>query len=71
MNEGWRVDTYRDRLTGVAIAIEILPINDLAEHVSNADCPCLPQSAVQYSAPVLIHNAFDGREYDERSELSH
>lgn len=49
--------------------IHILPTNDIKEHEETTTCECNPQVEIQDNAEILvIHNAFDGREYFERIE---
>ena len=39
----------------------IIPIDDLRPHIENKECLCNPEIREN----LLIHNSFDGREYDE------
>jgi len=47
--------------------IHICPVNDLREHNTNSEyCICAP-SVIEFNGSVMvIHNAFDGREFFER-----
>lgn len=47
------------------LKINVMPANDLREHVGNCDCWCKP--AIDGS--LVIHNAMDNREKYENGEL--
>lgn len=64
-SKSWRRDEYIDRHSNTVKAVEIIPINDLRQHISDEKCECLPELSTGTSALMLIHNAFDGREFDE------
>lgn len=40
----------------------ILPINDLKEHLEDSTCRCQPQVIYENGEMIIIHNSFDGRE---------
>lgn len=62
----WQRDEYRDRTTSRLVAVEVIPVNDIAQHVSNEDCACIPECKSDADGvPMLIHAAFDGRELSE------
>lgn len=42
--------------------INILPINDLQEHVEDTTCSCNPSIIEESGELTVIHNSFDGRE---------
>lgn len=45
----------------------ILPINDIKPHKDiGFDCPCKPKIQIIYGKILIIHNAFDCREYKEK-----
>ena len=67
----WRRDEYKDKLSGELLAVEVLPIDDLQAHGSSEDCACLPELKHEQGVPMLIHNAFDGRELTEANERGH
>lgn len=68
--KGWQRDEYRDRLNGQLVAVEIIPVDDLLPHVSNSECACLPETGFQGTAKILVHSAFDGREFLERDSVT-
>lgn len=43
----------------------IIPENDLKPHVSEIFCECMPYMDTE-EPTVIIHNAYDGRELQER-----
>jgi hypothetical protein len=45
-----------------AWSVEVTPLNDARPHIASEYCPCLPS----IDDGVLIHNAFDGRDRQER-----
>lgn len=54
------------------MAMHVLPVNDIVEHVTNDECVCGPTSeAVKRDNGsigwVVVHHAVDGREDDEQS----
>lgn len=63
--KGWQRDEYRDRLSGQLVAVEITPVSDIQPHISAEDCQCLPELGFQGTAKILVHSAFDGREFGE------
>ena len=72
MNKQWRRDEYKDKLTGELLAIEILPVNGARRHKEGEgadECDCIPALKqfkwLCFSVPMLVHNAFDGREFNE------
>ena len=46
----------------------ILPINDLKEHIEDSTCECLPNVVFENGEMIVIHNSFDGREIIEEKE---
>ena len=42
--------------------INILPINDLEEHIEDTTCECCPKVEFENGEMIVIHNSFDGRE---------
>lgn len=46
--------------------INVIPLNDLFEHIESRTCPCRPTCEEQSNGKwLIIHNSFDGREYWE------
>ncbi len=65
--KGWRRDEYRQRTGERRIThIEITPESDARSHKSSEDCDCIPVLENENGVAILIHNAFDGREMNER-----
>ena len=42
--------------------INILPENDLKEHVESSICDCNPSVEFENGEMIIIHNSYDGRE---------
>lgn len=64
---GWFRHEYHDKLTDDLIAVEVIPDQDVKEHTSSENCDCIPiYRSHRDGVVVLIHNAFDGREYGEK-----
>jgi hypothetical protein len=62
-NKGWFLVDHSEG--SKIILVEVTPENDIREHVVSQDCDCIP--VMQHNMegiPILIHNAFDGREDD-------
>ncbi len=49
----------------MAETIHILPNNDLKEHTTSKFCKCQPRIESEASGELVIHNAWDGREFHE------
>jgi len=62
----WRRDTYRNRVTGRIVAIEVVPEKDKKPHISDEMCECGPKVETTNGVAMLVHNSFDGREKYER-----
>ena len=45
--------------------INIIPINDIKQHVESSTCDCCPKLIMEDSEMILVHNSFDGRELIE------
>jgi hypothetical protein len=47
--------------------LHVMPIQDLREHEHSRECWCRPriETGEQFSVPVVVHNAMDGRELVE------
>lgn len=43
----------------------ILPTNDLKEHIEDSTCECHPRIIFENGEMIIIHNSYDGREYKE------
>jgi hypothetical protein len=50
------------------MALHIIPLNDLEEHVEDSTCKCCPRLIMENGEMILVHNSFDGREIRERLE---
>lgn len=49
--------------------VHVLPLNDLKEHTQSDDCECHPKiEYVGEGGKVVVHNAYDGREFLEQWE---
>jgi hypothetical protein len=48
--------------------IDIVPGNDIKEHIDGSLCLCNPtvENSPEYNEPIVIHNAFDKREFWEQ-----
>ena len=42
--------------------INIIPLNDLKEHIEDSTCNCRPSLIVENGEMIIVHNSFDGRE---------
>ena len=45
--------------------INILPVNDLKEHIESSICECNPRVEFENGEMIIIHNSYDGREWME------
>ena len=46
--------------------MNIIPINDLKEHIEDSTCECNPKAEILENGDILIiHNSYDGREIVE------
>lgn len=45
--------------------INIIPIDDLKEHTENNSCACSPSIIFENEEMIVIHNAYDGRQFKE------
>lgn len=51
--------------------VHVLPINDLKTHIEvGTYCHCKPQKRDEAGGTLVIHNAYDGREFFEQDELA-
>lgn len=48
------------------MVINIVPINDIKEHIENSTCSCNPKVEFHNGEMMIIHNSFDGREKVEK-----
>ncbi len=46
--------------------INIVPVNDLKEHIKNSTCHCNPSIEFENGEMIVIHNSYDGREFVEK-----
>lgn len=44
----------------------ILPINDLKEHIEDSTCECKPKIIFENGEMIIVHNSYDGREFVEK-----
>lgn len=44
------------------MAIHILPVNDLKQHIEESICECLPSLQFENGEMIFTHNSYDGRE---------
>lgn len=44
----------------------ILPTNDLKEHIESKHCECKPTVRIVNKTTIIIHNSYDGREKIEQ-----
>lgn len=44
----------------------VIPINDIVDHDETTTCSCMPEIEYTEGGMIIIHNAYDGREYRER-----
>jgi len=45
--------------------LNIVPVNDLQVHREDEHCSCNPRVEYENGIKLVIHNSFDGREYNE------
>lgn len=48
--------------------INIIPINDIKEHIEYPCCDCDPKIIEENGEEIIIHNSYDRREVIEESE---
>lgn len=48
--------------------IHLLPLNDAKSHVESPACKCAPSVQNVEGGTLIIHNAYDGREFFEDDE---
>jgi hypothetical protein len=59
-SKGWKTDGEADD------CVQVIPIADLKQHVEHGEyCHCVPHVMRDYARPVVVHNAYDGREFAE------
>lgn len=46
--------------------INIIPLNDLKEHIEDNSCHCNPQIEFENDEMIVIHNSYDKREFIEQ-----
>ena len=64
MERGWHVE---QGLAGND-DVDVMPVNDLREHIPGTHCPCKPTIEIVGANLVIIHNSWDGRELIEQIE---
>ena len=48
----------------------ILPVNDIEDHIENSTCECCPTVEILENGDlIIIHNSFDGRELSKEDLL--
>jgi len=45
--------------------IHIIPVNDLKPHIESSTCECEPRIEIVNGEMIIIHHAFDKREFIE------
>jgi len=45
--------------------IDVIPTNDIKEHISGVDCLCNPKVEIEGACLIIIHNSYDFREVKE------
>jgi hypothetical protein len=51
--------------------MHVIPNNDLREHTEDGlVCGCNPEVQVRDDCYIVVHNAYDGREWDELRNLN-
>lgn len=45
----------------------IIPINDLKEHIESVGCDCSPKIIFEEEEMIVIHNSYDRRELIEEA----
>ena len=71
--KGWFLIDHYDLLdTSLVLLVEVSPENDIKDHITSEDCECIPtlERTIE-GLPLLIHNAFDGREDCTTYERGH
>ena len=48
--------------------IDVMPIDDLHEHIPGSNCPCKPIIEVVGAILIITHNSYDHREIVEQAE---
>lgn len=48
------------------MAINVVLINDIEEHIEDTTCWCVPEIIEEYGTIIIKHNAFDGRTLNEK-----
>jgi hypothetical protein len=49
--------------------INILPINDLKQHIESEFCKCKPRVEYCCNSCIIVHNSWDGRELVEDADI--
>ena len=59
-----------DIMVFVEKLLHVYPLDDLKEHCCDGDgvCDCMPRYEVVDGTTLVIHNAWDGREYLEENK---
>jgi hypothetical protein len=53
----------------VSEIVHVVPLNDLKSHIeSGVYCHCQPEVRKEEAGTLIIHNAYDGREFFEEDE---
>lgn len=63
----WEIFTTHRYLENITI-INIIPENDINKHIFGLSCHCQPFT--KENKNIIIHNSFDGREFNEENNLN-
>jgi len=66
----WEIKTSLDKSLSVdRTIINILPLDDLYEHIATEMCECNPRVETINNSLLIIHNSYDLREIVEEASL--
>lgn len=52
----------------ISNTIHVLPLDDLKPHIESAACKCEPRVEDREAGTLVVHNAWDGREFFETED---
>lgn len=61
------MDVLRRRNELADQTFHVIPLNDLKHHSEAVSCACRPRVEHAERGKIVIHNAYDGREFHEES----